>query len=101
MVKGIVNEYNRHRLTYPSGYTVQASQTNPFLSMTPETGTAFMPPAEHGQDLSSSTLTTRMGNQGNQSDSYSDPDEPCLGDVFKNERGKPDHKALAIHYKAM
>ena len=65
--------------------------------MTPETDTAFRPPAEPGQDLLSSTLTTHIENQGNQSDSDSDPDEPSLGNVFKNERGKPDHKALAIH----
>ena len=64
--------------------------------MTSEADTVFMPPAELERDLLSSTLTTHIGNQGNQLDSDSHPDEPSLGNVFKNERGKPDHKALAF-----
>ena len=66
--------------------------------MTPETDTAFIPSTEPGQDLLFSTLITHVGNQA-ESDLSSD--DPSLGDVFKEDKGKPDYKVLAIHYKAM
>ena len=98
MIKGIVNEFNRHRFTYPSNQSVQTAQTNPFLSTNSDTDAAFIPPTESGQNLLSSTLTTHVGKQANsKDDSDSDSDDPSLGDVFTNEKNKPDYKACAIH----
>ena len=100
MKQGIQDEYNRQRSAYQNSYPGQAAQTNPFVSVTPEADTAFKPSAPE-QDLLSSTLTTHLGNQGDEFDSNANSDEPSLGNVFQTEEGKPNPIALAIHYKAM
>ena len=100
MIQGIQDEYNRQRSTHQDNYPGQLSQTNPFVSVTPEADTAFKPSAPE-QDLLSSTLTTHLGNQGDESDSDAKSDEPSLGNVFQTEYGWPNPIGLAMHYKAM
>lgn len=60
--------------------------------MTLEIDTAFLPPAEPDEELLSSTLRTHIGNQGDQSESDSDPDEHSSENVFKDDRGKSNHR---------
>ena len=66
--------------------------------MTLDTNAVLVQSTEPGQDTLLSTLPTQIKDQSNLS--YISPKDPSLGNIFEDDQGKPDYRALTIHFQA-
>ena len=91
-------DYNRQHFISPSLSNLQNSSTNPLIAGTIQNHNLMDVPSNNvGQNTLPSTLPTQTISQTSNNTTNTHPQRPNLSNLFEDEAGNTDWKALFIH----